>query len=76
MSGIDSAVSKVEPFWQSRLREMIMHVTTGKHSSSDIESVRVAKGWPRRGSVMFTRCSDGQRFRAYMTAKKFKVVAT
>ena len=75
MDSVTKAVHKVHPFWQERLRGMIMEVTTTRDRSSEIEAVRVAKDWPRRGSVMFTRSVDGQRFRAYLSGKVFRVVA-
>ena len=34
-------------------------------------AIRVAKGWPRRGSIFLTR-EDGRRFRLYMTKKRWK----
>ncbi len=48
-------VNRVDPFWRPRLREMMLSVLANRHECSTVSNVRVAKGWPRRGSVMFTR---------------------
>ena len=72
---ISNAVSKVDPFFQSRARELIMSVCQSSAVMSEISNVRIAKSWPRKGSITFTRVEDGSKFRAYMTTKKFIVKA-
>jgi hypothetical protein len=71
---ISNAVSKVDDtFFRSRARELITSVCQSSAVMSEVSNVRVAKNWPRKGSITFTRVEDGVKFRAYMTTKKFIV---
>lgn len=73
------AVQRVDPWWRSRAIEMIDAVVVAASGfRSTISSVRVAAGWPGRGSITFVRDEDGQRFRAYLGKGKngkFRTVA-
>lgn len=64
-----------DKYWATRATEMIAHVCTSNTVPLTATLNRVAKDWPLKGSITFTRDQDGQRFRAYLTRRKFKVVA-
>lgn len=73
--GIDEAVRKAG-WWDGRVRELLTSVC-GKglgEVHSDVRDVVIPENWPvDRTEIRFTRCADGQQFRAYLIGNKFKV---
>lgn len=65
--------SRMDHFFIDRAINMISHVCTSNAAPISAVNIRVARDWPARGSITFTRDVDGQRFRAYMTKRKFRV---
>lgn len=63
---------KIDPFWMSRALDMIEHICGPNNTwhGCAVKIDRVAKDWPRRGSITFTRTEDGKRFRAFMQKRK------
>lgn len=65
-------------FFQSRIRDMADCASTtagrqyGDRKVAAFVAVRVAKGWPVRGSITLTR-EDGARFSLRMTADRFVI---
>ena len=55
---------RVDRFWQDRALEMFRDLTTGGFTT--VSDLRIAKGWPWRGSIRFTRDADGVRFTLYL----------
>lgn len=63
------------PFWKERVTDAVWTVTRyGTGELSTISGLRVAKHWPARGTLRFTRDMDGKRFKLYATKKSFKCV--
>ena len=68
-------------FWAARVSDMLRHVclmrSRDNSTAMPIHKVRidrVAKDWPRCGSITVTR-DDGKRFALRMVADQFKVEA-
>lgn len=68
-------------FWQDRIADMLSHTCrlasrdgSTPISAHNIRIDRVARDWPRSGSIMATR-DDGKRFRLYMSGRNFKTEA-
>lgn len=65
-------------FFHGRLRDMAQHAAithgtvNGDNHKLPFSSMRVAKGWPARGSVTLTR-TDGAKFRLHLKGRTFKV---
>jgi hypothetical protein len=60
------------PYWADRISDMLWHVclkrpADGSSAMPDhlVKVERVAKGWPRAGSIYVLR-DDGKRFRLFM----------
>lgn len=67
-------VSKVDRCWADRALDMFREMTTGT-AVTTISNLRVAKDWPARGSITFTRDRDGKRCRLYATRAAFRATA-
>ena len=55
-------VSKIKPAYRASVREAAHSVTQTRDRYSRIIKPRVSPQWPLRGSLRFTRETDGQRF--------------
>ena len=55
-------IESVHPIYRSSVREAAHSVTQTKERYSAITKPKVSSSWPHRGSLRFTRETDGQRF--------------
>jgi hypothetical protein len=68
-------MAKVERFWQDRAIDMFREMTRSNKATTTVSGLRIAKGWPARGSITFTRDADAKKVRLYLTKKGFRGVA-
>ncbi len=62
--------SDLHPMWRNRLEDMIRGVTYDGNGFCEVSDLRIARDWPMRGTARFTRDTDGQRFKAFLTRNR------
>ena len=61
----------VKPIYRASVREAAHSVTQTRDRFSNIVRPSIAPHWPLRGSLRFTRQTDGQRFEIVNTRRKW-----
>lgn len=69
----DEIRKKVSRGFQDRAFEMIESVTISNTAFSTVSNMRIAKNWPLRGCITFTRDADDVRFKAFLLKDTWKV---
>ena len=63
---------KIKHFWVDRVTDLIHEVTWDGNGFSKVGNIKVSPNWPLQGTLRFTRVADNQRFKAYLSGKKYK----
>ena len=68
-------MKSVPRFFQDRALDMFRDMAVCNTQVTTVSSLRIAKDWPLRGSISFTRDADGRRVRLWLAGKKWRGVA-